>query len=58
MDYQEYVLDVFMEDQNSMGLDLEEIQDIIEETPFTSIEKWLLNQGYELWNMYLNDCEK
>jgi hypothetical protein len=56
MTYQEYVLDVFAEDQSAMGLCGEEIQDIIEENSFSSIEKWLIKKGYDLSEMYNNDC--
>ena len=55
MTYQEYVLDVFAEDQSAMGLDLEEIRDIIEENTFCRIEKWLTMKGYDLQEMYDND---
>jgi hypothetical protein len=56
MTYQEYVLDVFIEDQSAMGMDTEEIQDIIQEYPFIKIEKWLIKKGYDLTEMYNNDC--
>jgi hypothetical protein len=56
MTYQEYVLDVFAEDQSAMGLCGEEIQDIIDENSFSSIEKWLIKKGYDLDEMYNNDC--
>jgi hypothetical protein len=56
MTYQEYVLDVFAEDQSAMGLCEDEIQDIIEENSFSSIEKFLKKKGYDLSEMYNNDC--
>jgi hypothetical protein len=55
MNYQEFVLDIFKEDQNCMGLDLEEIEDIIQEVTFNQIEKYLTKQGYDLKEMYEND---
>jgi hypothetical protein len=57
MTYQEYVYDVFAEDQSAMGLDNEEIKDIIQETPFSKIEKWLTRKGYDLNEMYSTDCK-
>jgi uncharacterized protein YcgL (UPF0745 family) len=55
MTYQEYVIDIFKEDQNCMGLDLEEIEDIIQEVTFDKIEKYLTKQGYNLNEIYKND---
>jgi hypothetical protein len=57
MTYQEYVYDVFKEDQNCQGVSLEEIEDIIEETSFNTIEKFLTKRGYDLTGMYENDCK-
>jgi hypothetical protein len=48
MTYQERVLDVFTEHHSCMGMDQEEIQDIISETPFNKIKKWLDRNGYDL----------
>lgn len=48
MTYEERVLDVFKEHHNCMGMDEEEIQDIISETSFSRIEKWLSAVGYDL----------
>jgi ADP-dependent phosphofructokinase/glucokinase len=53
MTYEQYVLDVFAEHHNSMGLDEEEINDIISETPFSQLEKWLIKIGYDLQEYYL-----
>jgi hypothetical protein len=55
MNYQEYVLQVFREDHDCKGISTEEIEDIIEENSFSSIEKYLLKQGYDLKEMYEND---
>jgi hypothetical protein len=57
MTYEEYVLEVFREDQNCLGYDLEEINDIIEEATVSQIEKFLLTKGYNLKLMYNNDCK-
>lgn len=56
-DYQCYVLEVFKEDHAAKGMDLEEIEDIIQESDFSQIERWLKRQGYELLEMYRNDFE-
>lgn len=53
MTYQQYVIDVFIEHHNCMGMDIEEIRDIIKETKFSRIEKWLTRNGYDL-NEYEN----
>jgi hypothetical protein len=57
MTYQEYVLQVFREDHDCKGMSEEEIEDIIEENSFRSIEKYLCKEGYNLHEMYENDCE-
>lgn len=46
--YQVKVLDIFAEHHNCLGMDQDEIQDMIAETPFASIEKWLQVIGYDL----------
>lgn len=55
MTYEQYLLDIFRDDHDCKGMDIEEINDIIEETPFNQIEKYLINQGYSLREMYNND---
>jgi hypothetical protein len=40
--------EIFIEDQNCMGLALEEAEDIFNETPFPQIEKFLKKSGYDL----------
>jgi hypothetical protein len=55
MSYEQYVLEVFADDQDCMGMDSEEITDIIQETPFNQIEKYLTKKGYNLTEMYNND---
>lgn len=52
--YVEYVYDVFKEHHSSMGLDAEEIQDLIEENTFDTIEKWLIRNRYDLSEYYLD----
>lgn len=52
MTYKEYVLEVFVEDQAAYGTCTEELNDIIEETPFKQIEKFLKKSGYDLQNDY------
>ena len=55
MTYEEFAIDIFIEDQNCKGMDIEEIKDIITETPFAKIEKFLINAGYDLFEMYYMD---
>jgi hypothetical protein len=55
MTYEQFVIDVFKEDQNCKGMDMEEIEDIITETPFKQIEKFLTKSGYDLNDMYYMD---
>jgi predicted P-loop ATPase len=57
MTYEKYVIEIFADDQDCMGMDSDEIQDIIEETPFSQIEKYLTKKGYSLREMYNNDCK-
>jgi hypothetical protein len=56
MTYEQYVLDTFKEDQGAYGLCMDEIEDIIQETPFSKIEKFL-SKRYNLNEMYENDCK-
>jgi hypothetical protein len=56
MSYEEYVIDVFREDQSAYGLCEEEISDILEETPFKKIERWL-SKRYDIRDMYANDYQ-
>ncbi|MGD6876839.1 hypothetical protein [Bacillus infantis] len=53
MTYKEYVLDVFKEHHNSGGMDMGEIEDLISESSFDKIEKWLSKNGYDLNEYYL-----
>ena len=48
MTYEEYVIDAFIEHHNCLGMDIEEAEDIVKETPFHKIEKWLTKIGYDL----------
>lgn len=48
MNYQLKVIDIFAEHHNCMGMDEEEIRDLILETSFNRIEKWLTAIGYDL----------
>ncbi|WP_156187460.1 hypothetical protein [Peribacillus loiseleuriae] len=54
MAYQEYVYEVFRDHHDCMGMDEEEISELIEETSFAQIEKWLTKSGYDL-NEYYSD---
>lgn len=56
MNYEQYVLDVFRENESAMGQSSEEIEDNIEEATFNQIEKYLKKLGYDLLEMYRNDC--
>lgn len=53
LNYQDYVLSTFKDHHDCMGLSNEEIEDMINETSFSSIEQWLMNVGYNL-NEYYN----
>lgn len=53
MTYQEYVKDIFMEHHTAMGMDIEEANDLFEESSFKQIEKWLKRQCYNLDEYYL-----
>ena len=53
MTYQEYVRDVFMEHHSAMGMDIEEAEDLFNESSFKQIEKWLSKIGYDLNEYYL-----
>jgi hypothetical protein len=53
LNYQEYVLDVFTEHHTCLGVSIEETDDMIKETPFVTIENWLMSSGYDL-NEYYN----
>jgi hypothetical protein len=55
--YEQYVLDVFADHHDCMGLCSEEITDLINETPFSKLERWLTKRGYDLKEMYENDCK-
>jgi hypothetical protein len=48
MTYQEYIKDTFLEHHAAMGMDIEEAEDLFNETPFQQIEKWLKRIGYDL----------
>lgn len=54
MSYLEYVLDVFRDHADCIGQDMEEINDIIEESSLHVIEKWLTKIGYDLNEYHLN----
>lgn len=56
MTYEAYVLSVFEEDQSAYGVGMDEISDLIEETPFEQIERFLAKR-YDLRDMYAIDCE-
>lgn len=56
MGYQEYVLEVFRDHHDCIGASSEEIDDMINETSFEAIEKWLQQSGYNLSNH--NNCLK
>ncbi|WP_179123903.1 hypothetical protein [Paraliobacillus ryukyuensis] len=53
MSYKDYVLNVFIEDQNAMGKSIDDIEQIIKVTKFERIEKWLTKMGYDLNEYYL-----
>lgn len=46
--YEEFVDDCFAEHHACMGMDWEEIHDLIENSSFKSREKWLKREGYDL----------
>jgi hypothetical protein len=53
MTYQVYVLELFKEHHLNGGMDIEEIEDLIFESRFDQIEKWLIKNGYNLNEYYL-----
>jgi hypothetical protein len=53
LSYQEYVLDIFAEHHDDLGVSIEETEDMINEMSFSKIENWLMNSGYDL-NEYYN----
>ena len=55
MTYEAYVLEVFKDDQNCQGVGMDEIDDIIEETPFPRIERFLARR-YDLITMFETEC--
>jgi hypothetical protein len=48
MKYTDYVKDVFIEHHNCMGMDLQEAEDLYNDSDFFALEKWLLKKGYNL----------
>lgn len=58
MTYKEYVKDVFIEYHNCMGMDLEEAEDIFNESPFMKVENWLYKIGYDLAVEYRFEVKK
>lgn len=48
MTYEQFVYDVFLADQNDIGVELDDIQDVIQRSPFSLIEKFLIKCGYNL----------
>jgi hypothetical protein len=55
MSYKEYVKDVFIEHQIACGpyaMDPEEAADTFQEQQFSTVEKWLVKNGYDLVNDY------
>jgi hypothetical protein len=55
MTYENYVLSVLRNHYDDLGLDDQEIEDFIQETPFSKIESFLIKIGYDLTGMYSND---
>lgn len=53
MTYKNYVKDVFVEHHISLGLDVEESNDLFEDHNFSTIEKWLIRTGYDLNEFYM-----
>jgi hypothetical protein len=52
MTYEQYVLEVFRDHHDCMGMDSEEIEDLIEEASISAMEKWLSKIGYDLSEYY------
>jgi hypothetical protein len=55
MTYEQYVLEVFRDHNDCIGVSVEETDDLINESTFAKIERWLIKQGYNLSEMYEND---
>jgi hypothetical protein len=54
MTYEQFTIELFKDHHDCMGMSEEEIEDLVEETPITVMEKWLKRQGYELNELYNN----
>ena len=46
MTYEKYVDEVFIEEHNCLGLDMEEIEELIEDSTWEQRHKWLKKIGY------------
>lgn len=52
MSYEQFVYEVFRDHHDCLGMDSEEIEDLIEDNDFSAIERFLVKAGYDLGNMY------
>lgn len=54
MTFEQFVNDTFIEHHNCLGVDLEEAQDLLDESTLRQRIKWLELQGYDLEADYNN----
>lgn len=52
MTFEQFVDDVFIEHHNCMGLGLDEIEELIEDSTWEQRRKWLKKEGYNLREDY------
>lgn len=52
MTYEQFVDEVFTDHHDHMGMDEDEILELIEDTTFEQRKKWLKRNGYDLSQMF------
>lgn len=50
--FEQFVDEVFKEHHNCMGMDAEEIEELIDDSTFDQRRKWLIKEGYNLRGDY------
>lgn len=56
MTYNNFILELFKQDQSEQGIQHNEIMTVIENSNLNIIENFLIHNGYNLKNMYANTC--
>jgi hypothetical protein len=54
MTYEQLIVEVFRDHHDCMGMDSEEIEDLMEEVTVAQMEKWLKRNGYDINELYNN----